>query len=878
MLLKSPESKLLRDNTTENTSHKRKLMVQVLPVETSEQVTLTAPISGFLIPIDQVPDPVFAEKMVGDGISIDPSSQVLCAPCPGEVIQLHPANHAVTVKTEGGVEVLMHIGLDTVMLKGEGFTPKVAIGDRVQTGDGLIEFDADFIALNAKSLLTQVIVTNMEQVSGLSTQTGNVVVGQDPVLDIIFEGRAAEPDAAVTGETVISEPITVSNPDGLHARPAAVLATMAKQYSSTIHLQCGGDQVNAKSVISIMGLQVGRGDTVTLVAEGPDAKDAVTTLSEAIRSGLGEEGSAPVAALASIAQSDLKAPPPRPKSEDPNVLLGVAASPGLVVGQIQHVRQADIKVTETAGSPDQEKRRLRQALAQATLEIESLRAKIHGHGNPGKAAIFAAHQELLDDPSLMDIVLSAINKGKSAEFAWKQTYSSQAAHLAGLENELLAQRANDLRDVGMRVLRMLTGVKVEPQTYPEKTILIAEDLTPSDMAALDRSNVIGFCTLAGGATSHVAILARSMSIPAIAGVEPRVIDLENGTPVILDGTNGTLQLNASPEDIVRVEQRIERQIAKQDTDLRHAFDPAITTDGRRIDVVANIAKIKDAEEAISLGGEGVGLLRSEFIFMDRPAAPTEDEQTGIYRSILEVLGGDRPMVVRTLDVGGDKPLPYLSMPHEENPFLGERGIRLQLDQPELFRTQLRAILRASTAGKLRVMFPMIGRVEELQMAKAMLEEERQKLGVAPIEVGIMIEVPSAAVMAEQFAKEVDFFSVGTNDLTQYTLAMDRGHPKLAPYVDALHPAVLRLINAAVQGAGRYGKWVGVCGGVASDPQAVPLLVGLGVKELSVSVPVIPSIKAHVRDLSLSECQKLAGHAIALETAAEVRALCPSPDA
>ena len=717
----------------------------------------------------------------------------------------------------------------------------------------------------------------MDQVSDLSTQTGSVVVGQDPVLEIIFEGKSSEPVTAVAGETVVSEPITVPNPDGLHARPAAVLTTMAKKYTSTIHLKCGGNQANAKSVISIMGLQVGPGDTVALVAEGPDAKDAVTVLSDAVSSGLGEEGSAPVAALASIAQSDLKAPPPRPKSEDPNILLGVAASPGLAVGQTQQMRQADIKVTETAGNPDLEKRRLQQAIAQAVLDVEALRARVHGHGNPGKAAIFAAHQELLDDPSLLDIAFSAINKGKSAEFAWKQTYSSQAAHLAGLQNELLAQRATDLRDVGMRVLRMLTGVKAEPQTYPEKTILIAEDLTPSDMANLDRGNVIGFCTVAGGATSHVAILARSMGIPAIAGAEPRIMDLESGTPVILDGTKGTLQLNASPEDMVRVKQRIEHQIAKQDADLRRAFDPAITMDGRRIDVVANIAKIKDAEEAISLGGEGVGLLRSEFVFMDRATAPTEDEQTGIYRSILEVLGSDRPMVIRTLDVGGDKPLPYLAMPHEENPFLGERGIRLQLDQPELFRTQLRAILRASTKGKLRVMFPMIGRVEELQMARAMLEEERQKLGIAPIEVGIMIEVPSAAVMAEQFAKEVDFFSVGTNDLTQYTLAMDRGHPKLAPYVDALHPAVLRLINTAVQGAGRYGKWVGVCGGVASDPQAVPILIGLGVKELSVSVPVIPSVKAQVRDLSLSECQKLAGHAIALETAAEVRALCPSPD-
>jgi phosphoenolpyruvate-protein phosphotransferase len=301
---------------------------------------------------------------------------------------------------------------------------------------------------------------------------------------------------------------------------------------------------------------------------------------------------------------------------------------------------------------------------------------------------------------------------------------------------------------------------------------------------------------------------------------------------------------------------------------------AQTLDGHRVEVVANIGSLKDAEEAASLGAEGVGLLRTEFVFMERPKAPTEDEQTGIYRSIAEVMGADRPVIIRTLDVGGDKPLPYLPMAHEENPFLGERGIRFGFDQPELQRTQLRAILRAASAGKLRIMFPMIGRIEELRMAKAMLEEERQQLDLPPIEVGIMIEVPSAALMAETLAKEVDFFSVGTNDLTQYTLAVDRGHPKLAPFVDGLHPAVLRLIDQAVQGAGRYGKWVGVCGGIGSDPQAIPILIGLGVKELSASVSMIPSIKALVRSLDLDHCQKLAAQALGMETAAEVRDLVP----
>ncbi|MGB4948249.1 MAG: phosphoenolpyruvate--protein phosphotransferase, partial [Candidatus Competibacter denitrificans] len=290
----------------------------------------------------------------------------------------------------------------------------------------------------------------------------------------------------------------------------------------------------------------------------------------------------------------------------------------------------------------------------------------------------------------------------------------------------------------------------------------------------------------------------------------------------------------------------------------------------RMEVVGNIGGLAEAEQIAGLGGEGVGLLRSEFVFLERSSAPSEDEQFEIYKAIVEALGPDRPLIIRTLDVGGDKPLVYLPIPKEENPFLGERGLRIGLDRPEILRLQLRAILRTAAYGKVRVMFPMVGLLSELRDAKAMLEEERQRLNAAPIETGIMVEIPAAAIMAAQFAREVDFFSIGTNDLTQYTLAMDRGHPKLAPKVDGLNPSILRLIAWTVKAAHDEGKWVGVCGGIASDPQAVPLLIGLGVDELSVSLPTIPSIKAQIRTLWLHECQELAQRALALETAAEVR--------
>jgi phosphocarrier protein FPr len=434
-----------------------------------------------------------------------------------------------------------------------------------------------------------------------------------------------------------------------------------------------------------------------------------------------------------------------------------------------------------------------------------------------------------------------------------------------------------VRDVGLRVLELLTGVTHKPPTYPEGSILIAEDLTPSDTATMERGRVVGFATVRGGATSHVAILARSLEIPAIAGIEPRALEVANGTPVILDGGKGSMRLNPPPTEIERIRQRQARLETRRKDDVAHAQEQAVTSDGKRIAVFANIGGLKDAEQITEVGGEGVGLLRSEFLFMDRAAAPSEDEQAASYTAILRATGPQMPVIIRTLDVGGDKPLPYIPIPREDNPFLGERGIRVGLDRPEVLRTQLRALLRASAGNKLQVMFPMIATIQELRDAKAVLAEEAAALGIAPLHCGIMVEVPAVAVMAHTFAAEADFFSIGTNDLTQYTLAMDRGHPKLAPKVDALNPAVLRLIAQTIDGAHAHQRLVGVCGGVAGDPHAVPILVGLGIDELSVSLPAIPTVKAQIRRLSLAVCRDLAQRALTCATAEEVRALAPETE-
>ena len=843
----------------------------------TSQLKILSPLSGQTWPLERVPDPVFAQKLVGDGVSIDPTDAVLLAGCDGEVVSLPATGHAVTLRTREGIEVLMHVGIDTVTMKGEGFHPRVKPGDRVHAGDPLIAFDLDFLATHARSLLTQIVIANSDRVVSWERASGCVSAGKDTLLTVTLKSDGAAPPEAGT-VTVTSEAIVIPNASGLHARPAAVLANLAKSFASTITLQMGDRQANARSITAIMALDVPQGAKVQVVARGLDARAAVEKLARVLADGCGDEGCVPAPAPATTTAPPLSAPPPRRQPTDPNLLIGVAASPGLAVGEVFQVRRMEIDVAEPGAGVDAERRRLAAALAAAHGQLAALRAQLHAKADPAKAAIFAAHEELISDPDLLEIAESAIAKGKSAGFAWKKAVATHADRLAALRNELLAQRANDLRDVGQRVLSLLTGVDVRPPAYPPNSVLVAEDLTPSETAALDRSRVAGICTTRGGATSHVAILARSLGIPALAGVDPAVLEVPDGTVVILDANDGTLRLHASSEDVAVIRRAQERSELRRRENAARALEPAITLDGRRIEVLANIGGLEDATRIAALGGEGVGLLRSEFLFLGRRDAPTEEEQFETYKAIAEALGPGRPLIIRTLDVGGDKPLAYLPIPKEDNPFLGERGVRVGLDRPEILRTQLRAILRAAAFGKVSVMFPMIATLNELRDVKAMLGEEAASLGVPPVAAGIMVEVPATAIMAAQFAREANFFSIGTNDLTQYTLAMDRGHPKLAPQVDGLSPAVLRLIAHTVRGAQPLGRRIGVCGAIASDPGAVPILLGIGVDELSVSLPAIPAVKAQIRGLRLDECQRLAERALAAESAQEVRALVPDPHA
>jgi multiphosphoryl transfer protein len=678
--------------------------------------------------------------------------------------------------------------------------------------------------------------------------------------------------------------LVIRNKTGLHARPARVFVDIAKQFESTIRIGHGEKRVNAKSLISVLTLGVASGQRISIDVDGVDEAAALAALEAAVSEGLGEEpvaleenghphGQSTTESREPRTESALAASLQPPASSLSNVVQGVAGAPGIAIGPVFRFERAYVEVSERFVGVEHELGRLTAALDAARNQLTSLHREVAQRADASEAEIFHVHNEILSDPALMETVRAAIADGRSAAIAWRDATADHAAELAELSNALLAERANDIRDVGARVLRLLTGAHDAAPTLPdEPVVIVANDLTPSETVALDPKRVLGFCTAVGGPNAHTAILARALGLPAVVSAGAGVLELANGTLVILDGGAGTLAVGPDASAVAAARDTQRQQQQQRAVAAQSAAEPAITADGHRVEIVANIGGADEAASALEHGAEGVGLFRTEVVFLDdrRKTAPTEEEQFAIYRDVAQAFGG-QPVIIRTLDIGGDKEVAYLDLPREDNPFLGVRGVRLCFEHPGLFRTQLRAILRAASFGQLRIMFPMIADLGELRAARAIVEELRVELNAPPVEVGIMIEVPSAALMADLLACEADFFSIGTNDLTQYTLAMDRMHPTLAAQADDLHPAVLRLIAKTVQGAHAAGKWVGVCGNLGSKPMAVPILIGLGVDELSIAIKDIPLVKAQIRTLTLAQCQARAEQALACATADQVRA-------
>lgn len=559
------------------------------------------------------------------------------------------------------------------------------------------------------------------------------------------------------------------------------------------------------------------------------------------------------------------------------VIQGIPASDGIAIGPAFCYRPLQLEIP--ARSPDSvqdELRRFQSACEQAEQELETIKTSVLARSDSETAAIFDAHKMMVTDPMLHDAVQSRLEDGQIIEVAVCEASDELAAMLGGMDDELFAAREADMRDVGRRLLRILLGIPdTSNDEIKQPSVVVAHDLFPSDTAGFPPDLILGFCTEAGGLTAHIAILARTLGLPAVVGLGKNAMDqVAGGTRLVLDGTGGSVILDPEPVTLQRYESMREKASARLAAMQATSSKDTTTADGRRVEVGANIGDTESVSQAVRFGAEGVGLLRTEFLFLQNTRPPTEEQQMAAYKSVFEAMG-ERPVIVRTLDIGGDKPPTYLKFDAELNPFLGWRAIRICLEDHSLFKTQLRAILRAAVGHRALIMYPMISSVEELRSANAVLSEVRSGLDAKGLEyarqmpVGIMVETPAAAIMVDALAEECDFFSLGTNDLTQYTLAVDRTNERVAKLFQPLHPAVLRLIKKTIDTAHQQGKWVGMCGELAGMQKAIPILLGLGLDEFSMAPRSIPEAKWLISHLTDLRSRDISEQALKCPTSIEV---------
>ena len=846
---------------------------------------LHSPLRGWCASLEETPDEVFAQRFLGDGVAIDPTGDTLHAPCDGEIVSVAASKHAVALRADNGAEILLHVGIDTVALGGNGFDALVEPGARVSRGQPLLKFDLDVLARGAKSLITPMLITNGDRFAVANACVGLAVDVGDALFDVVATGANA---AAVSGDGSQEHALSFVVPleHGIHARPAALIANFAKTQTQEITVSAHGRSANARSAVSLMALGVKYGDEITLSARRAGAAAALEQLKELVlqikeapqaagvhdahvaqgRSAAREDRAAISESSAAGQVRELSGAGPATGS---NRLRGVIASRGLAVGRAVTLKAAEIAVVEAG-----------KGIAHESAEFERARDEVRArltqlaqHSQGAAKDVITAHLEFIDDWELVASARRAISRGKSAAFAWRRAVRDSADTLRALGDPRMTERVDDLIDLESQVLLALSGeAPVTIPQLPERAILIAEDLKPSQLVSLDAAKLAGICLAAGGPTSHVAILAAAMGVPALVALGQSVLGVEDGAWLVLDAEQGALTISPDQVALAAAEQTLTQRKQRQQSERAAAHADCRTADGERIEVFANLGSIAEAQVAVAHGAEGCGLLRTEFLFLERDAPPSEEEQLQQYQGIASALQ-KRPLVIRTLDIGGDKPIPYLPLPAEENPALGLRGVRTSLWRPDLLRVQLRAILRVQPVEQCRVLLPMITDPAEIRAVRRMLDEVRRELGVAsPVEVGAMIETPASAVIASRIAREVDFLSIGTNDLTQYTLAMDRGHAELAHRIDGLHPAVLNLIAMTVDAANEHDKLVAVCGGLASEPAAVPILIGLGVRELSVVPTLVPQLKSLIRTVTVDACRSLAQRALGMDTAEAVRTL------
>lgn len=663
------------------------------------------------------------------------------------------------------------------------------------------------------------------------------------------------------------EEVAIPNALGIHARPAGLIVAAAARYDAQVSLSNQSRSrppAVARSLTQVAMLDAQQGDRIAVRVSGPQAAAALAVIVDLIRSGFGEPSTREPLAV-SVCRTRMA-----------GQLSGLPASPGIATGPARALSSLTPPLPDQRPeSADRERDRLEKALLRAREETYALASRTATAADR-EADIFAAQLQLLNDPEIVSTTQAHLTAGdRTAEQAWQEASDAVAQRFSALGSPLLAARAADVRDVARRVLLILSGGMPGSAPLREPSVLVAADILPSDVAQLDPSTALGLAAAYSAPNSHACILARALGIPTVVGLGPAVLGIADGQVIGLDGTHGLVfpELTAARRAELDAQAAAERAVQAAARAACHA--PAITIDGRTIEVVANIGRMDELAHAVRLGAEGVGVLRTEFLFLGRATPPSEAEQEEAYRAVLSAMAGMR-VIVRTLDIGGDKPVPYLPELSEANPYLGERGLRQSLRHPDLFLAQARALYHSSATGKLHILLPMVTTRDEIRRARGLLNQARSETGLhsedADVPLGIMIETPAAALGIEHLLPEVDFVSIGTNDLTQYTLAAERGNAHVAELYDACHPAVLRQIKIVVDAAHSAGKWAGVCGEVAADPQAISILVGLGVDELSMAPGAIPAAKQQIRQLRSPEAQRIAQRALQLENAAEVRAL------
>lgn len=687
-------------------------------------------------------------------------------------------------------------------------------------------------------------------------------------------GGPPEPESSsveVSGEPWQDALVTLPNPLGLHARPAAKLIRLARRFHARLtmgNLTRPAGPFDAASINGILSLGARQGNQLRIRAQGPEAHQALTELSNFIESGCGESGELPAAPPAvAIA----------PTPTGPSEFVGIPASEGVAIGPLAKLRPVIVQVAPgTVEDPEAEWKHLQTAIRGAQDETRALYEWARTHAGDSEAGIFDAQLLFLDDPDLIRSAShSILTDHSNAAWGWQSATAKLIERLEALEDSYLRARAADVADVTARVLHRLTGLASVAQVLLQPSIVSAHDLTPSDVGNLDPRMVLAVCLETGSASAHSTILIRALAIPAVVGLGPGISAIPDSTILAVDGTRGSVCVAPGPDESKDFESRRQAWLSARETAQAERHKPACTSDGVRIRVLANLKSVAEVSAALDYGAEGVGLLRSEFLFAGRADAPSEEEQFTAYRAVSEALGPN-PLVIRTMDIGGDKGVPYVDFGEEANPVLGLRGIRVMLERRDLLRTQLRAILRAASGRAVSIMFPMISSLAELRAAKAALGEvedelERERIPFSRSrKVGIMIEVPAAVVVADQLAREVDFFSIGSNDLIQYVMAADRTNARVASLADPFQPAVMRMIGQAIQEGKKAGIGVNLCGELAADPLATPLLIGLGLEEFSVSGALIPELKRAIARWSRPEAEAMAAELLLLDSAEAAR--------